>query len=89
MWKDLIKPTIFGYIIVCAILAEIVGVYYLYSNYPIMVDIFASMQPRYAVQTATYHGSAKNVGMETFDKLYNYIGVETRELLDHIIDAVD
>ena len=48
VWKDLIKPTIFAYIIACAILAEIAGAYYLYTNYPIMLD-FATALSRYAL----------------------------------------
>jgi hypothetical protein len=32
IWKDLIMPTICAYIIACAILGEIVGFLYLYSN---------------------------------------------------------
>jgi len=49
MWKDLIKPTIIAYIIVCAVLAEIAAVYYLYANYPIMLDFISSTQPHYAI----------------------------------------
>ncbi len=44
VWRDLIKPTIFAYIIVCAILAEIAGAYYLYANYSIMLDFLAAAQ---------------------------------------------
>ncbi|SPF55580.1 conserved hypothetical protein [Candidatus Desulfosporosinus infrequens] len=33
VWRDLIKPTIFAFIIACAIPAGIAGVYYLYSNF--------------------------------------------------------
>ena len=49
VWKDLIKPTILAYIIACAILAEIVGAYYLYTNYPMILNFFAAAQPHYAV----------------------------------------
>lgn len=51
MWRDLIRPTIFAYIIVCAILAEIAGAYYLYANYPIVLGIITSAQPHYAAQS--------------------------------------
>lgn len=89
VWKDLIKPTIFAYIIVCAILFEIVGGYYLYANYTIALDFFYSMQPHYAVQTELYDGSAKRVDKKTFDKLLNYISVEIGKLLAQKKDVVD
>ena len=33
VWKDLIKPTIFAFIIACAIPGGIAGAYYLYYTY--------------------------------------------------------
>jgi len=33
VWKELIKPTIFAYILACAIPGSIAGAYYLYSMY--------------------------------------------------------
>ena len=89
VWKDLIKPTIFAYIIVCAILAEIVGAYYLYANYSIIVDLFASIQPHNAAHTEMYHGLAKRVDTETMDQLCNYIGIEIRRFLYYIKVAGD
>ncbi|KLU67834.1 hypothetical protein DEAC_c02410 [Desulfosporosinus acididurans] len=51
VWRELIKPTIVAYVIVCAILAEIAGAYYLYVNYPIALDIMSSMRQQYTTQT--------------------------------------
>jgi len=33
VWKDLIKPTIYAYLLACAIPGGIAGVYWLYSKY--------------------------------------------------------
>lgn len=33
LWKELIKPTIFAFMIACAIPAGIAGAYYIYSKY--------------------------------------------------------
>lgn len=90
VWKDLIKPTIFAYIMVCAVLAEIAGVYYLYANYSIVLDIFAGAQPQRVTQSVqTLELSIyKAVG----DLVYRFAtvsGMYNNDLKHYLQDIID
>ena len=78
VWRDLIKPTIFTYIIACVILAEIAGTYYLYINYPIMLDYFTA-QLQYTTQTQqtprVFFNDMKHNSQDLMNKLHSLLPV--------------